>query len=72
MRSDLYTKIVLTLIAFLLACNLLINLRLPSVQAQNRYRFEKLVMDANNQQVTNRGEIVAACGSSSSCFVILR
>jgi hypothetical protein len=72
MRSDLYTKIVLTLIAVLLACNLFTNLHLPAVQAQNIYRIEKADVLSNTKQLRNKGDVVAACGSESSCFVILR
>jgi hypothetical protein len=68
MKPDLYTKTVLTIIALLLASNLLINGHVPAVQAQQP---SKIVAVPYNQYTSTYNPL-GVCGTNnpSACYIL--
>jgi hypothetical protein len=72
MKTDLYAKFVLSLIAVLLVYEAFV-LRPPSVQAQTQIGYYRLetIRTSSAGFIENRGAIVGTCPASGGCLLIL-
>ena len=71
MKTDLFARTMLVLIALLLVCNLFKNWNLmPAAHANSQYTVETISTSGNPGSFSAQGQIIAIACSTVRCFAI--